>query len=774
MLHRLFLLLFAVLLAGCAQTALQEKDRLEGAARYAELATLMESRGAGTSARTADLVPLCVAYSKIKRYSKLFDCLDRLEASIRNGDLMDILGSGGLFEMKSDVTFLPPVLRAEALLELGDYEGAAAAASKANIPMPNANPMSYHSETNMRGRALAVLALANVMLGKTPEAHRNRDQLEAMSLGGFAGYGGRSLFKKQTLARISMALGQWDKALALLEDDSGAAILALANAIMGTTAPGENLYAFLELPKKYMHAKCLLKVGRTSEAKKELDALLASPQGRQNGELYWLMLFDRGVIAERESSSADAIRFWQEAVDIIEQQRASINTEASKIGFVGDKQAAYASLIRLLISTGDAATAFEYVERSKSRALVDMLAAKQDFAITAGDPARVKELLAKASHAEAEAIIQDANADKLSIRSAVVAARQQLGAESPELASLVSVSYLKAAEVQSLVPQDETLVEYYQNGDDLVVFLVTSKDLKVVQLETAGVHDTVRVLREAIEDVASDHYLASARKLYGQLIQPITGHLSGSKLVIVAHGPLHYLPFNVLHDGKAFVIERYSLRMLPSASMIKYVRSGRVDKPGEVLALGNPDLGDSRFDLANAQAEAIAVTKNRPQSRALLRKDANEAAFRSYGGSFRYVHFATHGMFNAAAPLKSALLLAKDSESDGLLTVDKLYSTKLDAELVTLSACETGLGKIASGDDVVGLSRGFLYAGSRSIVASLWKVDDLATSYLMTRFYDQLKAGDKREALRQAQRDTMKEFPHPFYWGAFQLTGSAN
>jgi len=106
------------------------------------------------------------------------------------------------------------------------------------------------------------------------------------------------------------------------------------------------------------------------------------------------------------------------------------------------------------------------------------------------------------------------------------------------------------------------------------------------------------------------------------------------------------------------------------------------------------------------------------------------------------------------------LLLAKDAESDGLLTVDKLYSMKLDADLVTLSACETGIGKIASGDDVVGLSRGFLYAGSRSIVASLWKVDDLATSYLMTNFYDQLKLADKREALRNAQRETMKKYPH--------------
>ncbi len=214
--------------------------------------------------------------------------------------------------------------------------------------------------------------------------------------------------------------------------------------------------------------------------------------------------------------------------------------------------------------------------------------------------------------------------------------------------------------------------------------------------------------------------------------------------------------------------------MLPSASVLKYLRTQPVVKQGNLLAFGNPDLGNPKFDLAYAQDEAIAITKGRPNSRALLRKDANETAFRQYGGEFRYLHFATHGEFNADAPLKSALLLSRDAQSDGMLTVDKLYSLRLDADLVTLSACETGLGKIANGDDVVGLTRGFLYAGASTIVASLWQVDDKATSYLMTRFYDNLGQTDKREALRQAQLDTRKKYAHPYYWAAFQLTGDAN
>jgi CHAT domain-containing protein len=122
--------------------------------------------------------------------------------------------------------------------------------------------------------------------------------------------------------------------------------------------------------------------------------------------------------------------------------------------------------------------------------------------------------------------------------------------------------------------------------------------------------------------------------------------------------------------------------------------------------------------------------------------------------------------------MSSRLLLANTGKEDGSLTVSELYSIHLDADLVTMSACETGLGKIFNGDDLVGLTRGFLYAGSSNVVASLWQVDDLATSELMKRFYINMKNNmPKRDALRQAQLDTRKEFPHPLYWAAFFLTG---
>ena len=143
------------------------------------------------------------------------------------------------------------------------------------------------------------------------------------------------------------------------------------------------------------------------------------------------------------------------------------------------------------------------------------------------------------------------------------------------------------------------------------------------------------------------------------------------------------------------------------------------------------------------------------------------------GKHFRCVHFATHGTFNPEKPLQSGLMLASDSKNDGILTVGELYDLNLNADLVTLSACETGLGKVANGDDVVGFTRGFLYAGTNSIVSSLWKVDDKATAILMQQFYTALKNNDKRSALRMAQLKVKNSYnPHPYFWAAFQLTGS--
>jgi len=240
---------------------------------------------------------------------------------------------------------------------------------------------------------------------------------------------------------------------------------------------------------------------------------------------------------------------------------------------------------------------------------------------------------------------------------------------------------------------------------------------------------------------------------------------------VVPHGPLHYVSFAALFDGNQYLVERFGLRVLPSASVLEFLRSG-APRPGSLLVLGNPDRDDPKQDLPSAQAEAEAVAGAHVGSKLLLRKAASKVAFKRFAADYPMIHVASHGQFDAETPLASSLMLSRDGESDGELTVAELYGLRLEADLVTLSACETGLGKVSSGDDVVGLGRGFLYAGARSIVVSLWSVGDEATAYLMLRFYAGLASGDKRSALRAAQLETRKRYPHPFFWAAFYVIGS--
>lgn len=781
----LIILVLLTFLSGPCFAQIPERMNLLSAARYSELEQLVEKEVKDDPQPPSyKLIFLCQAYSNLKKYKKLFHCLDELQNNINRGDtahtnltetpmlgLAAFVGSivgGGSARMRGDVTPFLHLLRSQAYTELRNYDKAIAEAKQAEATIPN-------QERGIHIMVLTALGLSHAFAGKKEEAERYAESLSDLSTA--FPYSGLVDIKLAGIAKIYIATGNYKKAYEGLRSDFTLfrPLMAFGDALGGAMVgmKGESGFTYQELPKMFMTAKTQLEVGEIQQAKEGYDKLLQYRQVASNGEIYWMLLFDRGRIAAGEGDFESAINFWEKAIDVIEQQRSSIDTEANKIGFVGDKQAVYRHLISALYTSQQYPAAFEYVERAKSRALVDMLAAKQDFAVSGGDSAKVKTLLATASNAEADSLAQDFATDKSQTRSLAVSARQQLNRESPELSSLINVSSLTAPEIQAIIPPDEALIEYYYDAPDLIAFVLTAKSLSAVRLDSRTLLDDIRNFRKQLESASSADYLELSRRIYSQLITPVTSLTTASKLIVVAHGPLHYLPFNALHDGQSYLIEHYSLRMLPSASVLRYLRTQAVVRPGGVLAFGNPDLGDPKLDLVHAQEEAIAVTQNRSQSKVLLRKDANETALRQYGGDFRYLHFATHGEFNPDTPLKSALLLARDENSDGLLTVDKLYTLKLDADLVTLSACETGLGKIASGDDVVGLTRGFLYAGSRSIVASLWKVDDLATSYLMMRFYDNLKSGDKREALRQAQLATLKKYPHPYYWAAFQLTGRA-
>lgn len=770
------LALATILACQCIPANAQAAEKmitLEMVGRFAELARVAEQKLDPAHPATSVLAPLCLAYSRLKEYRKLATCLDQLEQQVRAGDTTIVADRPDISD--SDATPFANMLRAQASIELGDYARAIDEGRTALSRIQDRMPFGAWPPKIYRLSINETLGLAYAMSGNKEKALAQIRLLQDFPIG-FLGWGSLPSIRDNAIARIYTALGDYSQALRFLEDESAIVKSAyfLNNVAWGLSG-SDAAQTFILLPKLLLRGKCLLETGDLAGAKKYLDVVLRHARIGDFGELHWIALFERARIAEREGRADEALPLYSRAVEAIERQRASISTEANKIGFVGDKQAVYGRLIALLIDQGHALEAFDYIERSKSRALVDMLASKQDFA--APDPSQAKLVLARLDAADLGARVQDDSAkpeDNAAGLRNLRAARQALQSAAPELSSLVTVTSVPPVELRSLLDTGETLVEYYYQDKDLYAFILDRERLLAVRLDASELAARVHGLRTALEETESQAWQEASRKLYQRLWKPLENLIANQNVIVVAHGALHYLPFAALQDGAGnFLIDRYSLRFLPSASVLKYLRPVIRQKDAPLLALGNPDLNDPRLDLAFAEGEAKLVGSLYPKSRVLLRKDASESNFKQAGNVFTRIHFATHGKFQADEPLKSGLYLAKDADDDGVLTVGELYSMTLDADLVTLSACETGLGKVANGDDVVGLTRGFLYAGSRSIVASLWSVDDKATAALMQAFYGNLASMNKREALRQAQIQARTAFPHPFFWAAFQLTGRA-
>jgi CHAT domain-containing protein len=206
---------------------------------------------------------------------------------------------------------------------------------------------------------------------------------------------------------------------------------------------------------------------------------------------------------------------------------------------------------------------------------------------------------------------------------------------------------------------------------------------------------------------------------------------------------------------------------------MEHIVKKRKAEKERLLVFANPKT--EYVPLEFAEIEGRTISKLFPQNEVYSREKATETIAKKKVSSFNIVHFAIHGEFNDRQPLQSGLLLAKDEENDGYLQVHEIFGMDLrNASLVTLSACETALSKIFGGDDLVGLSRGFIYAGTPSLLATLWKVDDPATSKLMEYFYQNWKQGmSKPEALRQAQiaLKNIPQFRHPYYWAPFVMIG---
>ena len=238
---------------------------------------------------------------------------------------------------------------------------------------------------------------------------------------------------------------------------------------------------------------------------------------------------------------------------------------------------------------------------------------------------------------------------------------------------------------------------------------------------------------------------------------------------------LHYLPFHALRspDGR-YLIAQYPIYYLSSASLLQFVKEKKTAIGQKVLAFGNPDLEDPGKDLQFAEAEALQIQRLYSQSTTLLKKEATEEKSKELSPRHDLIHFAAHAELKEDDPLSSAVLLANEGKDDGRLEVREIFGMDLNANLVVLSGCETGLGKLSTGDELVGLTRAFIYAGTPSVVASLWSVDDSSTAHLMASFYRNLKTMSKVEALRQAQLELIRAKGAATCWPGAEWEESVN
>ncbi|MDX2000044.1 MAG: CHAT domain-containing tetratricopeptide repeat protein [Thermoanaerobaculia bacterium] len=371
----------------------------------------------------------------------------------------------------------------------------------------------------------------------------------------------------------------------------------------------------------------------------------------------------------------------------------------------------------------------------------------------------------------------------------------------PGYDALVSTEPASVEEIQALLDKDTVLLEYLLGDARSFLWVVTPQAVRAFplaprkELEASALafHRTVTQWGErpvgGLREFRAPLLERSAQlaaELGRQLLGP-AGDLIGQKhLVIVADGALEYIPFAALREPvtQATLIENHVVTRLPSASILavqRRLRSGdRVPVRQTLAIFADPTYtAQPRLEFSRQEAERIRTVTPDPPVLRLGPEASREAALTTDLSQFRYLHFAVHGKIDAEFPNFSKLVLAeRDGEGravDGDLTLTDIYGLTLGADLVVLSACDTALGKNVRGEGLLGLTRGFLYAGAGSVLSTLWQVQDEATTRLMERFYHALfdQGLPPADALRFAQLEMLRleERKFPYYWAAFVLQG---
>lgn len=579
--------------------------------------------------------------------------------------------------------------------------------------------------------------------------------------------------------------------------DTAAAREALASAADALRRVGDAVGLAAVLAEQ---AELDMSAGFVVRAEARYREALATIDGRPAPDVAWLLHAGLAAARRRQHDDDEAIRQLRAALDIIEQPARSLALSERRSAFLADKWDVYVQLARVERERGRIMAAFETSERLRAREMAELLARgrvaapadtaaellvrEQDLRRRIAELTRAlervspgPELLRGPNVSTGGAVTREA---LLHAQDAYAKLMLEIRERAPRHAELVAPTPAGWRGVAGRLAADQALVEYLVSDSGSLVFVVTRDSLRGLDLGV-GRRELARLIEfvrgTLTPDQAGDGALwrGPLRRLHQYLIAPLeaSGALNGkTRLVLVPHAELHYLPFAALIDDRErYLAARYELSVTPSAS-VWLALGDRPNRPAwGILAFApRPDrLPASRREVSAIRsfggADVLAMSGT----------TATEDAFRREAPGRRVLHLATYGVLNKPNPLFSFVDLAPGGGHDGRLEVHEVLGLDLRAELVVLSACQTGLSSgaladVPAGDDWIGLTRAFLHAGAAHVVATLWPVEDQPTAVLMERLYEALGAGDTpAHALAMAQRALLAGGPasHPFYWAGF-------
>jgi CHAT domain-containing protein len=489
---------------------------------------------------------------------------------------------------------------------------------------------------------------------------------------------------------------------------------------------------------------------------------------------------------------------FQRAREALETLRSSLHGEELKIAFMKNRLEVYECLVELCLDENVRANSseesFGYMELAKSRSLAELLvqhghAVQADDAGQSGLVRRIREMREDLNwyyrrieneqlrkEAPSRERIEQLQKEAVAHENELLRAFRELPAAEREFDATAGSAIASLKTIREFLPPDTAIVEYFSVKEQFVAAILTADSLEIVPV--TPVSRVVNLLRMVQFQMSKfrlgSEYMQSFTKsllgavqahlgnLYQELIAPFRERLRAQNLVIVPHGVLHYVPFHALYDGSQYLIDSFTISYAPSSSVYSHCLRKPAKADGPSLILGVPD---ERAPLILDEVQAVA--KALPRAGLIVGAAANHAALREKGEHSRYIHIATHGNFRQDNPMFSGIRLG-----DAYLNLYDLYQLRLEAELVTLSGCSTGMNAVTPGDELLGLIRGLLFAGAHSLVLTLWDVHDQSTAAFMNKFYLRLAAGEpKARALQGAMKDLRYEYPHPYHWAPFLLIG---